>query len=117
MIAEQTNAQHAVKTAKHALEAAKNALVRAREERERLERVACLDCSMLRTLGGEACEDIEHITCLLCDDEFCTTCFDAMGMCDRCAERSWCIQCCRERHGEDGDKPGADSEDEDEDES
>ena len=98
-------AQRDEAAAREALGAAKYALERACAERRRLQRVACDKCAKLRAFGSDAdaCEEITPDVCSQCGTPFCIMCFMSSERCRRCAAHERCGECCRERHGEDGE--------------
>jgi hypothetical protein len=98
-------ARAAEATARRTFEAARRALDDAAAARRALEhpRAACVDCAVLGELGARACAGVRATHCVLCEEAFCSACFDKFELCVRCDDRERCRDCCVYRHGETGD--------------
>ena len=97
--AEEAAAREAVRAAKYKLEGVQ-------QRRRALELLTCFDCVKLREFGprAAACEGIDCKQCVQCELPFCRRCFTALEVCDRCDGRDRCVDCCVDRHGEEGDQ-------------
>jgi hypothetical protein len=108
-------AQAAEAKARAAFDVAKRALDAAVHARSNLARAhaVCVDCALLELLGEDDCTTVDAQCCDLCRQAFCRACFAKFELCDRCDGHDRCEECCRERHGSDGDASCSDDDPED----